>query len=173
LALAGLTAGDGGPKVGAATAPVKVSLDVDLEERWEGGYRVELRNGVLTIYGHLENGLWAYSMRADGEGKVRVSDYQGRSWLGTCWVEGRCLCICWDVCPAHPRPPRRAVGPGLLTVRLRPASPRKLSPPGAPAAPNTSHGGRSHDDGRCSSSGGTDVRGRRAAHGGGAGAGGG
>ena len=81
MTLAGLTCGDRGPSIGAATALVAVNLDTDMDGEWRTSPCVNLRKAVLTIYGHLGEGLFAYSMRAEGEGKVRGTDYEGRSLL--------------------------------------------------------------------------------------------
>jgi hypothetical protein len=121
LALASLTAGDGGPGMGAAIAPVTPSLDGDLEERWEGGGRAELRHGALKLYGPRENVLLTYSMRIDGEGTVRVTDWQGRSWKGIYRLAGRHLLICWNLSPDRPSPVRPQTGYGQWLIRLRPA----------------------------------------------------
>ncbi len=78
LALAGLTCGDGGPGMGAATAPAWVN---PCAREWEGHpwgdgrpillCRYRLRKGVLLIEGPRTFAVWTTVFRPDGALVVR------------------------------------------------------------------------------------------------------
>jgi hypothetical protein len=125
LTLASLTPGDGGPGMGAATAPA-IEPAVFLRGEWEGilfhgdgrWTRFDLADGKVA--GRFSN--WV--ILPDGPGQVRVEVTPTPYLLRCIWkLEGCEVIICGARSP-DPRPSRYSAGEGFL-IELKPAAPRK------------------------------------------------
>jgi hypothetical protein len=129
LALAGLTCGDGGTDMGAATATVAVSLEGEWEGveecRW-GTCRVDLRRGVLRYFDRAGTVTRSDRIRIDGKGTVSILGSSGQVWGGIFRMEGPRLLICTEMIASiigtH-RPTTFRVGPDTVLFTLRPAGP--------------------------------------------------
>ncbi|HZY88260.1 MAG TPA: hypothetical protein VFE78_25715 [Gemmataceae bacterium] len=129
LALAGLTAGDGGPGTGAATAQAEFN---PLAGSWVGTWRwsltgatgrAELRGGVVRTFD--SNGRLRFAVvvvREDG-GRLRLRDDSG-VWPGIYRLDGGRLVICAADVTNIPRP-NRFDAPNTNLFTFRPAARRK------------------------------------------------
>jgi hypothetical protein len=127
LALATLSAGDGGPRSLGASEPVAVSLAGCWEGTWEnclsGTSRVDLRGGVLRTF--RSDGAVTHTDRLvlDGRGAARLESAAGTTLLGVYRLEGRRLVVRLVYRDGRPPPRWTRSHRDCFLVTLRPARP--------------------------------------------------
>jgi hypothetical protein len=127
LLLAGVTAGDGGQRMGAATAPLTEPLRLDFSREWEGGlqiggvtYPVRLSRGEMTLF--LRRPVTQpLTLTLSPGGQARGSWGQDR-FHGTHRVEGDRLLVRFT--PADPARPAAFTAQGGYVLTLKPAARR-------------------------------------------------
>jgi hypothetical protein len=133
LALAGLTAGDGGPGVGAATAPVRLQVEGDWVGTWDMGggdpFRMELWRGALRMWNFQgqefgDRCVCSIRLGEGGRGTVTLgpAGQPGRTYPAIYAVVGGQVLIAFG---ARQRPARVAPGPEAILLTLRPVAPPK------------------------------------------------
>jgi hypothetical protein len=123
LALAGLTAGDGGPGAGAATAPLQVAFRGVLigTLEWVGGGSADcvLYNGVLRYpaLGSCQLRTCALLLKSGGRGRV-VLDGEAREAIYKLERDQVVICAAWEAGGPRPRGFGTERGTFVLTIRL-------------------------------------------------------
>jgi hypothetical protein len=128
LVLAGVAAGDGGMRAGAATAPLNERLRLDTARDWEGTVHlrrdfiepVRVSKGQMTIYPFGIPATQRFALTLSPGGLARVSWGEGL-YHGTFRVEGDRLLFCVGEVD-DPRPTSCTYRDGLLLFILKPAA---------------------------------------------------
>src|SRR5437868_8738016 len=128
LALAGLAAGDAGPGLGAARAPVAPAFGGE----WEGTYSaegvvyaVEMRPGRLALsVGGRPVGEAPFALVREGEGLVRMELYKAR-YHGIYRLEAGRVLVCVTAESGGPRPRAFQVTSHSILIALRPVGSRR------------------------------------------------
>ncbi len=128
LVMAGLTAGDGGVRAGAATAPLAEPPRLDFSREWQGAldvggvFGVSLERGRMTTFsprGHWDTHPFALKLL---HGSLAVGSCGEERFHGTYKVEGGRLLVCF-VPLGEPRPTACTPHNGIL-LTLRPPARR-------------------------------------------------